>query len=239
MAPSVRVVPAGAFGDACLAALVEAVGGRPSPAVGLPTGNTPVPLYTALDSAVRAGRLGVADWRPIAIDEYGGPPGHVCSNGAFFRRHWDTIPGAPMVAQFDPSAEDRHAEAARLAAVVADGGGLDVALLGIGLNGHLAFNEPGSLRESTARVVELHAASRQSARACWGDATPTWGLTLGLRELLGAQRVVVMANGPAKAEIVRRAIEGPQSEDCPASLAKPGAATAWMLDEDAAALLSR
>lgn len=230
----VRVAPAREFGAACLAALREATAGASRPVVGLPTGNTPIALFESLRAAVESGHVDVSGWQPFAIDEYGGPRDHPCSNRAFFARYWDVIPGAPTVEQFDPEAADAERECQRIGRALAAAGGLTVALLGIGPNGHLAFNEPGSPRDSTVRPVDLHEASRMSAQACWGDAAPHRGLTLGLRELLGAGRVILMANGAAKAEIVRLALEGPVTVDLPASLVRelPGAVV--VLDEAAA-----
>lgn len=236
---NLRVVPPARFPEACLAALVSAVTGHANPVVGLPTGNTPIGLFRALAARARSGVVDVSTWRPFAIDEYCGPRDHPCSNRAFFARYWESIPGTRPVEQFDPESPDLHAEAHHLAGRLAAAGGLDVALLGVGMNGHLAFNEPGSSRDSTARVMELHEASRRSARACWGEETPAFGLTLGLRELLGAGRVVVIANGAAKAGIVRLALEGPCTEDCPASLTTSSPNTTWVLDTAAASRLPR
>jgi glucosamine-6-phosphate deaminase len=230
----VRVVKAEAFGAACLAALLEAVGSRPNPVVGLPTGNTPVALFEALRAAVEDRTVDISAWQPFAIDEYGGPRDHPCSNCSFFARYWDAIPGAPAVEQFDPEARDVTAECHRMSKALARAGGLTVAVLGIGLNGHLAFNEPGSAGNSLARRMELHPASLASGSECWGNETPAWGLTLGLAELLSADTVLGLANGAAKASIVAAALEGAETEDVPASLTRRARHTIWVLDEAAA-----
>ena len=231
----VRVVPAAEFGQASLTALLEAVRDHERPRVGLPTGNTPVALYSALRAAVESGEVDISAWQPVAIDEYGGPRDHPCSNRAFFAQHWDTIPGARRVLQFDPDAGDLGIPA--MEHDFARNGPLTVSVLGIGLNGHVAFDEPGCTSECTIRRVELDSQSRDSAAPCWGDHTPTWGLTLGLRELLGARNVIVLANGERKAAIVAAAIAGPETSDVPASFAR-GAHATWVLDGPAAALLT-
>ncbi|MGE3073315.1 MAG: 6-phosphogluconolactonase [Dehalococcoidia bacterium] len=234
----IRIVPARGFGRACLDALQEAAGGRPKIAIGLPTGNTPIALYQEMAMAAAAGSFSVLGWRPFAIDEYGGPKSHPCSNRSFFQQYWVAIPGAPDVEQFDPEAQDIDAEIQRMRGAVGSAGGLDIALLGIGLNGHVAFNEPGSTLENSVRRVELTEVSRQSARACWGDETPTWGLTLGLRELFGAGAVIIMANGLTKANIVAAAIDGPATGQVPASLSRRSTRVTWVLDEAAASGLT-
>ena len=96
-------------------------------------------------------------------------------------------------------------------------GGLDIAVLGIGVNGHLAFNEPGASRDGRAAAVPLTPATIERSRPCWADEAPRWGLTLGLGELLAARRVLLLANGAHKASILAQALCGPVSADCPAS----------------------
>ncbi|MGE0599466.1 MAG: 6-phosphogluconolactonase [Dehalococcoidia bacterium] len=235
----IRIVPAADFGGACLEALQEAGARSRSITVGLPTGSTPIALYAEMASVAAAGNLDISGWRPFAIDEYGGARLHPCSNRRFFERHWESISGAPEVEQFDPEAPDLEAEARRMREAIDAAGGLDIALLGIGLNGHVAFNEPGSAAGSTVRRVDLSEASRESARACWGDETPAWGLTLGLRELFSAETVIIMAHGAAKADIVARAIDGPETVHVPASLSRRSARAIWVLDEAAASRLKR
>lgn len=234
MALRLKVVPAAAFAGTAVDALLALAANHEYPVVGLPTGKTPVGLYEELARLAGGRRAEVPSWHPFAIDEYLGPRNHPCSNRAFFARHWERIPGAPPVEQFDPEAANADAEATGFAARLAAIGGLDIAVVGIGLNGHLAFNEPGSARDWTARVVTLHPESRASAATCWGDETPTRGLTLGLAELLAARSVLLLANGAAKAEIVAGALRGPVSPDCPASFLQVHPEVTVVLDEAAA-----
>ncbi|MBA4181862.1 MAG: glucosamine-6-phosphate deaminase [Anaerolinea sp.] len=234
------VVEPGMFGvESCRAFLILA-GAFPAPVLGLPTGKTPVPLYETLRERSLLGEISLARFAaPFAIDEYGvSDPFHPCANRAFFPRYWDSIPETTPVRQFDPAASDREAEAGRMAGEIAAAGGLDLAVLGIGLNGHLAFNEPGSERSAGTRVVELSPESRSAAARCFGEVTPAWGLTLGLKELLGAKRVLLLANGGAKAAIMARALEGDVGPECPASFLREHADVTVLLDADAARLLS-
>lgn len=233
-----RVVAPGDFGEAAAAAVVEMVAGLDAPVVGLPTGNTPGVLYAALRRLAELGAFDAGLWRPVAIDEYGGPRHHPCSNRAYFEQHWDAIPGARPVLQFDPEADDPDGDCLRMAEAVEAMGGLDVAVLGIGMNGHLAFNEPGSSLDSKARRVLLHGPSMTSARACWGEETPSRGLTLGLRELTGARAVLLLASGGSKAAIVQAAIEGPVSSAVPASFVRTAPNHLYLLDSAAGANLT-
>ena len=233
----VIVVEPERFGEAALEAVLRATAGIRAPIVGLATGNTPVPLYAAL-RAMRGGEW-VARVRPFAIDEYGGRRDHACANRAYFARHWETIPGAAPVEQFDPDAPDRDAECARVAAALRAAGGMDLVVLGIGTNGHLAFNEPGADRDTTAREVRLAEASMAAARGCWGAETPETGLTLGLAEILGARQALLLASGGGKAAIIAEALQGPVGPHCPASYLQGHPAAVVVLDTGAAALLRR
>ena len=233
--PGLRVVPAAAFGAGALEAFLAAIEGKTAPRAGLATGNTPVALYRAAQAAVASGSVSLGHVRPFAIDEYVCAPDHFCANRAFFARYWQSIPGAAPVAQFDPAAPDLDAEAVRFAACLRADAHLDLAVLGIGLNGHVAFNEPGSTASSSARLVQLTEETRRSAAACFGPAPPAQGLTLGLHELLGARVVLLLANGRAKASIVARALQGPVGKDCPASFIQDHPRAVVVLDESAAA----
>jgi glucosamine-6-phosphate deaminase len=138
------------------------------------------------------------------------------------------------------SALDGDAECARFARLLTQAGGLDLAILGIGRNGHLAFNEPGSAFDSRARRVRLADTTREPYIEAFGslEATPTFGLTLGMAELLASREVLLLANGGDKASIIARALEGPVSEDVPASALQRHANVTVLLDRAAAGNLA-
>jgi glucosamine-6-phosphate isomerase len=118
------------------------------------------------------------------------------------------------------------------------GAGFDLTLLGIGLNGHLGLNEPGSSIDATTRRVELHQATiAASAKYLTHKNLPTWGVGVGLKHLLGSKEVWLLANGPAKAEIIQRIVKGPITADVPASLMRNHPNCSLFLDRESAALL--
>lgn len=235
--PDIRIVAPEAFGEAALNAFVEVTRLRTWPVAGLATGSTPLPFYAALRDAVNRGALSIANMRAYALDEYAGNPAHPCSNQSYFRREWERAPGAPPVKQFDGGAKDLATEANRYASALDEAGGLDVSLLGIGLNGHVAFNEPGSGIGSTTRVAELAWSTRESARSCWDDATPTFGLTVGMAEIAASKSLLLLASGPQKARIMARALSGPMDSSCPASLLREHPNLVVVLDASAASQL--
>jgi glucosamine-6-phosphate deaminase len=101
-------------------------------------------------------------------------------------------------------------------------GGIDLAILGLGTNGHLGFNEPPSDASSTTRTVELTPDTIEANARYWGREgdVPTRAVTLGLRTLLEARRILLLVAGPSKHTIVRRALEGPVGQDVPASFVR-------------------
>ncbi|MCU1622080.1 MAG: nagB [Frankiales bacterium] len=117
-----------------------------------------------------------------------------------------------------------------------DAGGLDLVLHGVGVNGHLGFNEPGSEPDSDGRVVELAAVTRASSPH--PDEKPSHGVTVGLRRLLAGRRTILLAAGRQKARAVSAAVDGRVSRECPASLLRTLASVTILLDRDAAAVLA-
>jgi glucosamine-6-phosphate deaminase len=180
-------------------------------------GNTPLPLYQAMaERGVAASAL-----RVYVLDEYVGVPGsdaRTCTN--FLRR---TVAEAWRIRPenfFGLRSEEADAEAAVLdhERRIDEAGGLHAIVLGLGKNGHLGFNEPGSLEDGGARVVDLESLSIASNREWFGgDYAPRRGATVGLRTILGARRVLLLAFGPAKAEAVRKMLRGPRESSCPAA----------------------
>lgn len=210
---------------------------KPNAVLGLPTGATPIGLYAGL--AHRANESDFSNVAAFAIDElHGVPRTHPATNASYFRDH--RVPGLD-VKVLDSETADPEAECARLARGIADVGGLDLVVLGIGRNGHLAFNEPGSSFDSRSRRVALERATRETYAPRFGslDATPAFGLTLGMVDLLAARHVLLLAIGAGKAEVVAAALEGPVTEQLPASVLQRHHDVTVLLARVAAAKLAR
>ena len=129
-----------------------------------------------------------------------------------------------------------HPEAA-CAAFEAEGeeaGGIDLVVLGLGRNGHVGMNEPGSRIDSPTRVVELTPPTRDAAIGYGADPPPTHGVTLGMAPILTAREIWLLATGPEKREILHRVLEGPTSPDVPATLLLGHQRLAVVVDEAAA-----
>jgi glucosamine-6-phosphate deaminase len=216
----------------------EAVQARPDASLGLPTGRTPLGMYAELARRAAAGEAGLQACAAFAIDElHGVPNAHAATNASYFRER--TLPFAELHVM-DSDAADPDAQCERFARLIADAGGLDLVVLGIGVNGHLAFNEPGSAFDSRARRVALADETRQPYVAHFGslEATPAFGLTIGLADIMAAKQTLLLASGAAKAAAVARALEGPVTEDVPASVLQRHGDLTVVLDREAAAGLA-
>jgi len=213
-----------------------AVRRKPDAVLGLPTGRTPLGLYDELARRVAANEIDFGRATAFAIDElYGVLSDHPATNTSYLARSFASVPmRAPLV--MNSAAPDAEAECTRFAALLEAAGGLDLALLGIGRNGHIAFNEPGAAFDSRARRVRLEDSTREQYVPAFGSlaATPESGLTLGMAELFAAREVLLLANGADKAAIVARTLEGPVSEDVPASALQRHANASVVLDREAA-----
>lgn len=202
-------------------------------------GNTPLPLY----AAIARRRLDLRHLRVFALDEYVGVPredSRTC--GGLLRRSVVEPWGVPAERYHALDTIEAEAEASirRHELRIRDEGGLDLVVLGLGRNGHVGFNEPGSRADSVGRLVPLEAVSVEANRRWFGgEHAPALGVTTGLALLLEARAVILLAFGREKAEAVRAMACEPQSEACPASFLRRNEAVDVYLDTAAASLLPR
>ncbi|MCZ2849449.1 glucosamine-6-phosphate deaminase [Modestobacter sp. VKM Ac-2978] len=235
-----RVV-ADAVAGSVLAAL-----GRGGPVVlGLATGSSPLLAYRQLLRRHREEGLSFAGVQAFLLDEYVGlPGGHPESYREVIRRELTDALGldpavvhGPDGAAADPLQAALDYEAKLLAA-----GPVAVQVLGIGANGHLGFNEPGSSLASRTRVKTLTEQTRIDNARFFGDdvaAVPRHVITQGLGTILGAEHLVLVATGEAKAAAIAAAVEGPLTASCPASVLQLHRHVTLVVDEAAGAQLDR
>lgn len=197
-------------------------------------GNTPLDLY----AAVGALRLPLPHLRVFALDEYVGVPPDEPRNCANLLRRsvaeaWAIPPGnfftVSSVAELAPASIREHERR------IEDSGGLDVIVLGLGQNGHLGFNEPGSAEDSGGRLLDLDPISIEANRKWFGGAyAPAQGVTVGLRTILASRRIIILAYGNHKKEAVAAMTRGPRHAACPASFLQGHACVHLFLDRPAA-----
>lgn len=213
---------------------------KPAAVLGLATGSSPLPIYDELAARCAAGSLSFARARGFTLDEYVGLP---AEHPERYRTVIDTVFAtrvdfaAGAVQGPDGQAADVPAACADYEAAIRDAGGVDLQLLGIGTDGHIAFNEPGSSLASRTRIKTLTRQTRiDNARFFGGDvdAVPTHCLTQGLATIMEARHVVLVATGRAKAEAVHQLIEGAVSALWPATVLQHHPHVTVLLDEAAA-----
>lgn len=227
-------------GDAVQALLER----RPSAVLGLATGSTPLPLYRELGRRRAAGEMSFARSRAFLLDEYVGlPSDHPESYRAFIARELEAHVDFPPAAIQGPdvsAAADLEKACASYEAAIAAAGGVDLQLLGIGSDGHIGFNEPGSSLASRTRLKTLTDRTRRdNARFFEGGIAevPRHVVTQGIGTILDARHLVLMAVGAGKAQAVAGAVEGPVTAMLPASALQLHPHVTMVVDEAAASPL--
>jgi glucosamine-6-phosphate deaminase len=220
-----------------LAAQVSAaIAERPTLVLGLPTGRTPLAFYEQMRQQSRQRLMDWSAVRTFNLDEFVGvaaeAPG---SYRSYMQRelfaHVNLRP--EHIGFLNGAAADLDAECARYERAIADAGGLDLIVLGIGGNGHIGFNEPGPALAARTHRVRLEPSTRASNLALFGgtlDRVPTDALSMGMATILQARRVVMIATGAKKAAAVRRMLEGPITTELPASFLQLHPHATVMLD---------
>jgi len=240
----VVIVPGAAEAGALVGdAVADLLAARPAAVLGLATGSSPLALYEDLARRHAAGQLSFAAARAFLLDEYldlpaGDARGYRRFIADNLERHVDFAPGA--VRAPDVGADDVVAACARYEDAIAAAGGVDLQLLGIGIDGHIGFNEPGSSLASRTRIKTLTDQTRRDNARFFAslDEVPRHVVTQGVGTILDARHVVLLAFGGAKADAVSRAVEGPVTAMVPGSALQLHPHATVVIDEPAAAGLT-
>lgn len=208
---------------------------KPNAVLVLPTGSTPIGFYDALVKS----RVSLAEVTTFNLDEYVGlPKEHPQSYYAFMKEHlYDRTDLKPSRRHIpNGMAPDPEAECRRYEEAIRAAGGVDLAILGIGHNGHLGFNEPGSPWDSPTRMVSLTESTRQANARFFNsiDEVPTHALTMGMGTILRARRILLLANGAGKAEAIRETVKGTPRVEVPATALQTHTDVTVLLDREAA-----
>ncbi|NSX37405.1 glucosamine-6-phosphate deaminase [Pseudarthrobacter oxydans] len=215
---------------------------KPDAVLGLATGSTPLPVYDELAARHERDGLDFSWASGFALDEYVGlPPGHPESYREVVRREFtnrvnirpENVHGPDGAAADIPAACRAYEEA------IAAAGGVDLQILGVGTDGHIAFNEPGSSFASRTRIKSLLEQTRRDNARFFSSLAdvPHHVLTQGLGTIMDARHVILLATGARKAQAVRDFVEGPVAAICPASILQFHPHATVLLDEAAASAL--
>ena len=223
--------------------ICEVYRSKPDFVLGLATGSSPLPLYAELVRRYEAGEISFAQVKSFNLDEYVGlPRDHYEGYANFIHRNLVDQVDMPEGAAHGPDGwcEDLAAGAAAYDRAIAEAGGIDIQVLGIGSDGHIGFNEPGGSLVSRTHVgVLTEQTRRDNARFFDGDidAVPTHCVTQGLGTIMDSRAHVFIATGEGKADAVKAMVEGGISAMCPASILQMHDDVLVILDEAAASKL--
>lgn len=197
--------------------VAETVDRQPEAVIGWPTGNTAVPLYDELARLHADGELDLSGVRGFNLDELILPRGDPHSFAAFMRRHaWGRTGLDPARCDIPQADADPAEECRRYDAAIGAAGGLDLAVLGVGADGHVAYNLPGTPVAGTHAVEVPEAVAEDLGIP--SESRPLEALTIGMQTLKEAARLLIMATGEHKRRAVRALIEGPRDPAWPCSL---------------------
>ena len=228
------------IGEVAADAIGSLLARKPDAVLGLATGSSPLSIYDELASRCEAGLISFAKARAFTLDEYVGlPPDHPERYrnviDTVFASRVDFAPGS--VAGPDGLADDIPAACAQYEEAIRAAGGIDLQILGIGTDGHIGFNEPGSSLASRTRIKTLTHQTRMDHARFFGDdinAVPTHCLTQGLGTIMAARHVVLVATGRSKAEAVHHLAEGAVTALWPASILQHHPHATVLVDDAAA-----
>lgn len=216
---------------------------KPNSVLGLATGGTPLILYRELADQFTGGKISFADAISFNLDEYIGLDSeHEQSYRYYMNEH--------LFRHIDIKLENTHLpdgmavnleeECLRYDRAIEDAGGIDWQLLGIGLNGHIGFNEPGEFLVAHTHVEKLLEDTRRANERFFSsqDEVPTHAISLGIGGILKAKKIIMLAFGQEKANIIYQALCGPVTTLVPASLLQLHSDVTVLLDEQSAALIT-
>lgn len=222
---------------------VDFVNENPSCVLGLATGATPVPTYNYIVDAYKNGKVSFKDVSTFNLDEYCDlPKDNKNSYYTFMFRnlfsHVDINP--ENVGFLDGNVTDYDAESKRYAEAIKAKGGIDVQLLGIGHNGHIAFNEPADAFTDEAFRVTLSESTINANSIYFDDAPmPRYAMTMGIGSIMRSKKIVLVATGAGKAQAVKGMVEGEVTPQLPASILQTHDDVVVYLDKEAASLLTK
>ena len=214
---------------------------NPNAVLGLATGTSPIGIYQNLVEMCQKGEISFANVKTVNLDEYVGLDGtHPQSYRYFMNDNLFNHVDIDKANTFVPNgvAENLQEECTRYTTLV-NNLVQDIQLLGIGSNGHIAFNEPGTPFDSTTHVVNLTENTIKDNSRLFEDISqvPTKALTMGIANIMNAKRILIVANGKNKAQAVYDMVKGQVNKTCPASVLQNHPDVTVIVDKDAASLL--
>ena len=219
----------------------ELINSNPSAVLGLATGATPVPTYKKLIELYKNGEISFKDVTTFNLDEYCDLDKHD-KNSYYTFMHENLFNYIDIKEEnvnfLDGNAEDCDAESKRYAEAIRAAGGIDLQLLGIGTNGHIAFNEPADKFTDEALKVTLTQSTINSNQKYFGDVPmPRYAMTMGIGSIMRSKKILLIATGESKAKAIKAMVSGEITPRIPCSILNEHKDVVIMLDKAAASLI--
>lgn len=221
--------------------VAEQIKKRPDGLISFPGGDTPLGMVHVFADMVNEGKVDISRTHYVSLDEWVGLSNEdEGSCGLFNQQNLLSRLQHPFAGThiINGAAENIESERVALNDYISQYGPLDVSVLGIGMNGHLGFNENGVDFDLDAHIIPLSETTRKVMTKYFGEKFhPTHGISQGIRQIMAAKTVILIANGAHKAEILKKAVHGPVTNEVPASVLQNHPNCYVVADEAAAALL--
>lgn len=221
--------------------VIQLMGSKTNPLICVASGDSPTGLYKNLENKVAENKLDISGWSFLGLDEWIGLNGNDEGSCRFHLNNQLFVPlkvPEDHLYFFDGRTNHPEQECQNAEDFIIQHGGIHVAILGLGLNGHLGMNEPNTSASSRTHVTKLDTTTSQTGQKYFKEKQVlNEGITLGLGTLMESDHILLLANGIKKAEIVKKMVEGEISEDVPATLLRKHPHVSIYLDAEAAGLL--
>jgi galactosamine-6-phosphate isomerase len=227
----------------CAQALFDLIKEKPNAVICIASGDSPKLLCELFVQKVKSEQLDISRFVFVGLDEWLGLSPDIdgsCHND-FKKRLFDPLNiGPSQYHLFNALAEDPEKECHKMDRFVQEKGGIDLMIVGIGMNGHIGFNEPGVGFNLFSHVIQLDDTTKTVGKRYFSQPVSLEkGITLGLAHLLAARKVFLIANGIRKAEVIKNAVQGPVTNIFPASILQKHENGFVLVDEEAASLLDK
>ncbi len=222
--------------------IIELVKNKPDAVLCMASGSTPLLTCTLTAEKAKKENIDFSRISFIGLDEWVGvPPQNEGSCHWFFQNHLLQALNIPasQIHLFDSMSARLEEECSKMDKIILEKGGIDLMIVGIGMNGHIGFNEPGISFDKHSHVISLDPVTLSVGKKYFKTpVTLSKGITLGLQHLMESKKVILIANGNKKADVIRRAIEEKVHSYFPASIMQTHPQGVIMIDEEAASLLN-
>ncbi len=222
--------------------MAEVIKNKPDAVLGLATGSSPIGMYKELIRMNKAGEISFKDIKSVNLDEYVGLSADHDQSYAYFMH--DNLFNHVDIKEENTNlpnglAADPLAECKRYDSVIAEMGGIDIQLLGIGNNGHIGFNEPSDVFSKGTGLVDLTASTIDANSRFFAsrDLVPTQALSMGVGQIMSAKKILLIALGKGKADILEKSLFGDVTPKVPASILQFAADVTVCADEEALSVI--